>query len=205
MVFCVLSPQRIFSEVGEGGTFAWWSLMQTLSPGRRHCSTDQCPRRPCRQGSACCCFLSKYKLLLEVARFVSLKNQIPFCRWWQGRALLSYKGWSKSLTRPGGASSLEKGIPRWPAWPAQRVAILLGPRWWINHQLPAFELLEVELAACCAEWAPGRPVTPVQVPRSSQSEEASLQPPGTLELLFWWSDLMLPGAPNFQKPVSFRT
>lgn len=33
MVFCVLPPQRIVSEVGEGGTFAWWSLMQTLSPG----------------------------------------------------------------------------------------------------------------------------------------------------------------------------
>lgn len=153
MVFCVLPPQRIVSEVGEGGTFAWWSLMQTLFLGRCHCSNHQCPKRPCRQGFVCCCFLSKYKLLLEVARFVSLKKTITFFRWWQGRVLLSYRGWSKSLTRPGGAPSLEKGTPWVTCMTCPESGHPPGSK--VVNQSPVVSLWEVELATCCAEQAPG--------------------------------------------------
>lgn len=98
------------SEVGEGGSLLGGHSCRHCPRGAAIGSDDQCPRRPCRQGFVCCCcFLSQYKLLLEVARLVSLKKQITLYKWWQGRVLPSYRGWSKSLTRPGGASSLEKG------------------------------------------------------------------------------------------------
>lgn len=122
--------------------------------------------------------LSQYKLLLEVARLVSLKKQIMFYKWWQGRVLLSYRGWSKSLTRPGGASSLEKGTPRVTCMICPESGHPPGSK--VVNRSPVTSLWEVERATCCAEQAPGRPVIPGQVPPSSQSEEASLQPTGTL-------------------------
>lgn len=183
MVFCVLPPQRIVSEVGEGGSLLGGHSCRHCPRGAAVCSNDQCPTRPCRQGFVCCCCcLSQYKLLLEVARLVSLKKQITLCKWWQGRVLLSYRGWSKSLTRPGGASSLEKGTP----WVTCMICPESGhpPGSKVVNRSPVTSLWEGERATCCAEQAPGRPVIPGQVPPSSQSEEASLQPTRTLVLFF---------------------